>query len=149
VYAFVISLIDHNRWFQQIRETEHTIQSVLNEYLEERETSRNELTILWGYGVPSRCFSLRYANAYTGSSALREEINEICPNEWMYDVWGGYVELPDAYEPLARNEDWDVVILPERYIPEDSETFSRLVITDAMTRRYGRISLLLRDLTEP
>lgn len=133
---------DHRGWVEQIKNGEAAIEGRIEEFLDETGKTRRELTILWGYGVPSRCFALRFANAYVGQGLLRDEIDEICPNEYMYDVWGGYVELPSAYEPIAENRDWDIVVLPERFIPEGSDAYAEVVLTGAETRGYGRISML-------
>jgi hypothetical protein len=141
--GLVVAVRDQRDWRQQIVASDKAVEQIVQNHLEATNQKRGDLTILWGYGVPSRCYALRYANVYTEGAALRAEIDEICPNEWMYDVWGGYVELPLAYEPLVENDDWDVVILPERYIPEGIGRDVVVIYTEAETRGYGRVAVLL------
>lgn len=143
--ALVTAVLDHNKWSGQIRAGENAIAEIIDAQIEKSGEAREDLTLLWGYGVPSRCFALRFANVYTLGKALEREINEICPNEWMYDVWGGFVEIQNSYTQLSESEAWDILVLPERYIPEDSEQYSELILTDIPTRRYGRIAILVAD----
>ncbi len=136
---------DQHGWAKQVSESEAAIGEIMQAYLEDTGKTREELTILWGYAVPSRCYALRFANVSTEGGALQEEVDEICPNEWMYDVWGGYVELPMAYEPLVENNDWDIVILPERYVPAGVEDMAEVIYTEIQTRGFGRITMLIAD----
>jgi hypothetical protein len=142
VFSLVVAVNDQRNWLRQIKAGELAIGEFMDHYLEKKVRTYPSLTVLWGYGVPSRCYALRYGNISTERAAFNEEINQICPNEWIYDVWGDYVELPTAYEPLAENDDWDIVILPEVFIPEGIEASAHIHYTQVETRDYGRISIL-------
>ena len=140
--GWFLAVRDHSRIVADVRKADEVIAHELEKYSASSEKSIEDMTILWGYGVPSRCYALRFGNVYTEDAALTGEINELCPNEWMYDVWGGYVELPNAYEPLSENYDWDIVILPERYLPESTGSIGEITVTDALTPGYGRVVLI-------
>jgi hypothetical protein len=143
--GLVVAIRDQRSWVRKVHSGEAVIDEILQAHLDNIGKTREELTILWGYAVPSRCYALRFANAYVEGDALGEEIDELCPNEWMFDVWGGYVELPRAYEPLIENDDWDIVILPEIYIPPGIESVAKVVQTEIQTRGFGRITVLIAE----
>jgi hypothetical protein len=143
--GLVAAIKDQRSWAKQVSASEAAIDEIMQAHLEDTGKNREDLTILWGYAIPSRCYALRFANASTEGGALGEEIDEICPNEWMFDVWGGYVELPRAYEPLVENDDWDVVILPEIYVPSGIESVAKVVQTEIQTRGFGRITILFAE----
>jgi hypothetical protein len=145
LFSLVVAIKDQRSWTKQVGASEIAIDAIMQDHLKNTGKSREELTILWGYAVPSRCYALRFANASTEGGALGEEIDEICPNEWMFDVWGGYVELPMAYEPLVENDDWDVVILPEIYVPSGIERVAKVKHTEIQTREFGRITILIAE----
>jgi hypothetical protein len=142
IFGWVVAIRDHSRTVADVIRADEVIAQELEKYANDSDKSVEDMTILWGYGVPSRCYALRFGNVYTENGALTDEINELCPNEWMYDVWGGYVELPNAYEPLSENFDWDIVILPERYLPESSGSIGEITVTDALTQGFGRIAII-------
>jgi len=140
--GWAVALQDHSRIVSEVIRTDEVIAQELEKYANDSGKSVEDMTILWGYGVPSKCYALRFGNVYTENGALTGEINELCPNEWMYDVWGGYVELPNAYEPISENYDWDVAIMPERYLPEPSGSIGEITVTDALTQGFGRVAII-------
>jgi hypothetical protein len=140
--GWAVALQDHSRIVSEVIRTDEVIAQELEKYANDSGKSVEDMTILWGYGVPSKCYALRFGNVYTENGALTSEINELCPNEWMYDVWGGYVELPNAYEPISENYDWDVAIMPERYLPEPSGSIGEITVTDALAPGYGRVAII-------
>jgi hypothetical protein len=143
--SLVVAIRDQRSWVRQVHAGEAVIDEILQAHLENIGKTREELTILWGYAVPSRCYALRFANAYVEGGALGGEIDKLCPNEWMFDVWGGYVELPRAYELLIENDDWDIVILPEIYVPSGIESVAKVTHTQIQTRGFGRITILIAE----
>lgn len=147
--GWVVAIRDHSRIVADVRRADEVIAQELEKYASSSDKSIEDMTILWGYGVPSRCYALRFGNVYTEDGALIGEINELCPNEWMYDVWGGYVELPNAYEPLSENYDWDIVILPERYLPEISGSIGEITVTDALIHGFGRVAIIKVSSPDP
>ncbi len=149
VGGWFLAIRDHSQIVADVKKADEVIAYELEKYSTSSQTSIEDMTILWGYGVPSRCYALRFGNVYTGDAALTGEINELCPNEWMYDVWGGYVELPNAYEPLSENFDWDIVILPEQYLPEAYGSVGEITVTDALTPGYGRVVIIKASYPDP
>jgi hypothetical protein len=142
VIGLTLAIQNHYRGVYEVRRTEEVISLELQKYARSAGKSIKDMTILWGYGVPSRCLALRFGNVYTEAAIFRSEINEFCPNEWMYNVWSGRVELLTASGPLSENKDWDIVILPEKFIPESSGYVGEITLTDARTRRYGRVAII-------
>lgn len=140
--SLIVAVQDNHTWYKQVQTADELIEKEIDGYAAENNLSRKDLTILWGYGVPSRCYALRFGNGSTEGSALRAEIDELCPNEWKYDVWGGFVELPQAYEPLGDNCDWDLLILPERYEPSLDPGRAKTKQLSAPTRGYGNIMIV-------
>jgi hypothetical protein len=142
VVSFITALVDNHNWREQVLATDAAIVNTIDEITSETGKSREELTILWGYGVPSRCYALRYGNSSTEGSSLSEEIDEMCPNEYVYDVWIDRVMLPRAYESIGENSDWDLLIVPERFIPDVFHDRVRLTTLELWTRNYGRVAIL-------
>jgi hypothetical protein len=140
--GLIVAVQDNHAWSKQVQTADEEIDRAIADYASDNGLSRDDLVILWGYGVPSRCYALRYGNGSTENRALRAEIDELCPNEWNYDVWGGFVELPWVYEPLSDNCDWDMLILPERYLPELDSARAKVYQLSAQTRGYGKITIV-------
>jgi hypothetical protein len=140
--SMIAAVQDNHTWYKQVKAADELVEREIDGFALENNLSRDDLTILWGYGVPSRCYALRYGNGSTEAGALRAEIDQLCPNEWEYDVWGGFVELPRAYEPLSDNCDWDLLILPERFVPELDPDRAEMIQLPAQSRGYGNIVIV-------
>jgi hypothetical protein len=54
----------------------------------------------------------------------------------VYSVWGSDKEL----RPYGK---WDIIVVPENYVPEDANERGRLVFSEAETEKYGRIVFIL------
>jgi hypothetical protein len=144
IFAVFTAIVDHRAWVLRVDASVAATNDFLSEYADEQGKSEDELVVMWGYGVPSVCYALRYGNSSTENSALREEIDEICPYEFMYDVWIDRVMLPNAYEPLSENDEWDLVFLPENFIPKVSGSIGKIVDLGVGTRGYGNLSVITR-----
>jgi hypothetical protein len=144
IYAGFVAITDHRAWVTQVEDSMAASKAFVSDYAVEHGKAEEEVVVLRGYGVPSVCYALRYGNASTENSALSQEIDEICPNEFMYDIWIDRVELPTAYEPLSENDQWDLVILPERFVPEVSGSIGEVVDLGVGTRGYGNLTAITR-----
>lgn len=113
----------------------------IREYAARSGMDPAKLTILWGYGVPSRCLALRFGDLSTGL-ALEDEVDAICPNEWAYEVWGGYLQYPGAYTRTPVRRPWDLIIVPGRALPLPSEDVGGVLDTGLPTAGYGTIQIL-------
>ena len=139
----VIAGLTHLRGVDQIALADQAISREIRAFSQRSGVDEGELTILWGYGVPSRCFALRFGDGYAGRS-LQDEISAVCPDQWSYDVFGGYVELPHAYEALAANDDWDLLVVPERFRPPPSANLGLVHRTGVLSEGYGEILVITR-----
>ncbi|MGH2627275.1 MAG: hypothetical protein ACRDHY_11565, partial [Anaerolineales bacterium] len=95
VTAFVVgagmTAAGQARTARQIAAAEEILERDFREYAARSGRDPAQLTILWVYGVPSRCMALRFGDLSTGL-ALENEVDALCPNEWAYEVWGGFVQ---------------------------------------------------------
>jgi hypothetical protein len=93
----------------------------------------DSMLILWGYGVESRCYALRFGDRYTGR-AFRDEINDTCANDWAYEASVDLAELPDGSRPLGEAHGWDLLIIRASDVPADYERYGQLIYsTDGQT----------------
>ena len=137
----VTSAVGQARTARQVSIGEDVLASMIRQYAERAGRDPATLTILWGYGVPSRCFALRYGDL-SASLALQEEIDVECRNEWAYEVWGGYVQYPGAYSLGPVRREWDLIIMPERSLPLPFEEVGEILDTGIETAGYGTILIL-------
>ncbi len=140
--GLVVTLQQQSAVVANIRLAEVEVKRYTAEYAHSVGKAPESLTVLWGYGAPSRCYALRFGNMYI-QGLFAEEIGRVCPNEWTYDVWMGYVELPTVYAPVSQSHGWDLIIVPERFLPPKSPVIGRVVITPAMTEGYGRLAIVM------
>jgi len=90
--------------------------------------SPDSMVILWGYGMESGCYALRFGDRYTGR-AFNEEINEICANDWTYEASVDLAELPDGSRPLGESNGWDMLIVRSSDRRSDFEQYGRLTFS--------------------
>jgi len=83
------------------------------------------LTILWGYGAPSRCYALRFGDSYTGG-VFRDKIDELCPNDWIFDIWREKAYLPSGPVSLSESSEWDILVIPADHIPGESAALGNM-----------------------
>jgi len=129
------------RTARQIAAAEEILERTFRQYAARLGKDRAQLTILWGYGVPSRCMALRFGDLSTGL-ALEDEVDALCPNEWAYEVWGGYVQYPGAHTMASVRRPWDLIIVPGRALPLPSEEVGGVLDTGLPTPGYGTIQIL-------
>ena len=96
------------------------------------------MTILWGYGIPSRCYALRFGDSYAGH-ALQGEIDYLCPNEWEYNVFTEEVQIGSKFQRLEDSNDWDILFVREAFVPSPSDNIGEIKVVSAEPEGFGRI----------
>jgi hypothetical protein len=135
------SLGSHLRGVAQVRTSEDVISGEIEDYAQRNGLDRGNVTILWGYGVPSPCYALRFGNGYA-SGALQAEIDSVCPNEWEYLVWTDLVRKGPRLQPLQEDDTWDLLFVAEAFTPQDYSNVGEVKITSAETEGFGRIVIV-------
>ena len=105
-------------------------------YSETKDINFDEQVVLWSYGTSSPCFALYFGNSYA-SDAFTEEIQKVCPQEGRYNVWS------DG-DKLSAEEKWDIIVIPEKYLPNDAEEYGSVEVSDAIIK-YGQIFFIIAD----
>jgi len=139
--GMVASGAAHVRTVRQIALAEDVIAREIRERGQDVGVGRSQMTILWGYGVPSPCAALRFGDLYTGQS-LQAETDAVCGGEWFYDVWSGLVDRPGAYQPLSLSEDWDILIVPEAFRPPLTGRVGEILDTGIESEGYGHVLIV-------
>lgn len=122
VLSVAQSLVAHQRRVQRAAATDMEIGQVVATYARAMDRPVEGVTILWGYGTPSRCFALRFGNRYVGG-LFGDEIRGVCPREWIFNVRDQVAELPGGTLPLASTDQWDVLVILERNLNESTSGF--------------------------
>ena len=117
--------------FANLHNIENEIARFKIQYAAEVGKDPEALTTFTGYGIPSRCFSLRFGNIYAGG-IFNEEIDEICPYEGIYDVFFGSPEI-------VASDSWDLLIIPENKLPDSIEEVGTISLSNLLSQGYGRI----------
>jgi len=139
--GMVASAAAHVRTVRQIALAEDVIAREIRERGRDVSLERSQMTILWGYGVPSPCAALRFGDLYTGQS-LQAETDSVCGGEWFYDVWSGLVDRPGAYQPLSLSVDWDILIVPEAFRPTLTGRVGEILDTGIESESYGNFLIV-------
>ena len=126
---------------RQIALAEDVIAGAIRQRGEALGVDRSQMTILWGYGISSPCGALRFGDLYTGQ-ALIAEIDSVCGGEWFYNVWSGFIDRPNAYQPLTASEDWDILIVPEAFRPALVGRVGAILDTGIESQGYGTILIV-------
>jgi len=53
--------------------------------------------------------------------------------------------MPGVFEPLASNDDWDILIVPERYGPALSPQVAEIVDTGVESDGHGHVLIVIRS----
>lgn len=114
-------------------------QQIKADYALENELDPDSVLTLWSYGTASPCMALRFGNIYA-NGAFVKEINELCPSDWLYDVWSEAVIVPSGSFNLEGYEDWDILVISERYLPDDLERYGKVIGSE-----FGSISYILAE----
>lgn len=137
-----IALSNHLDTVRKVRFAEAVIVGEIEAFSEKSGVDPGQLSILWSYGVPARCNALRFGNGEAGS-ALSDEIYSVCANEWEYVIWTGAVQVGSQYEALHLSDDWQILFVPEAYLPPATGSIGEVRITDAQTEGDdGRIAVV-------
>ena len=119
--GFLLSIVQtlgaHERRIRIAALTEAEIGQLVTRYARAADRRPDDIVILWGYGTSSRCYALRFGNSYVGG-LFAEEIRDLCPQQWVFNVWDQAVELPHGMEPLAQATGWDILAILERRLNE-------------------------------
>jgi hypothetical protein len=114
-------------------------QQIKADYAIEKKRDPDKVLTLWSYGTASPCMGLRFGNVYTNGS-FTEEINTLCPRDWRYVVWTETVTLPNGVTTLDASEDWDILVVSERFAPDDLEGYGKIIKSN-----HGSIMYVLAE----
>jgi hypothetical protein len=136
--------IDHFGAVHGLARAERAVAEFIQAYAAQRSARPEDLTVLWGYGTPTRCSALRYGDDLSGGY-LQSEITSLCNNQWFYEDFSQRVIIPGTDPQLESNTAWDILILPENYAPHIAGRFAQtLNLADfgarslvAVTRKEG------------
>lgn len=131
----------HVQTVRQIALAEDAIARQIRDRGEALGLDRSQMTVLWGYGVPSPCAALRFGDLYAGR-ALQSEVDSACSGEWFYDVWSGFVDRPGSYQPVTVSEEWDILIVPEAFRPPLTGRVGAILDTGIGSEGYGNILIV-------
>ncbi len=109
---------------------------------EEAGKSQESITVLWGYGTASSCFALRFGDIYSGG-VFDDEIEKICPGDWMYDVWSEKAILPNGPQDIINSDDWDLLVVPAKKRPQNMDRSAKIINSG-----YGTVEYIIRIVAE-
>jgi len=109
---------------------------------EEAGKSQESIAVLWGYGTASSCFALRFGDIYSGG-VFDSEIENICPDDWMYDVWSEKAILPNGPQDLINSDEWDLLVVPAKKRPQDMDHAGKIFYSE-----YGTVEYITRSVTD-
>jgi hypothetical protein len=133
--SLFLSVRDHHWRMTNIKLAEAELSKLKLEQADALGKKPEDLRIHWGYGTRSPCFALHFGNKWAGR-AFNEEVFEICSRDVVYNVWASDEKL-QTYGP------WDIIVVPENYLAQDSDRHGRVVFSEAKTEKYGRIVFIL------
>jgi hypothetical protein len=133
----ILQAINENR---EIITNIHLMEAEVREqrinYSKMKDIDLDEQVVLWSYGISSPCFALYFGNSYA-SNVFTEEIQQVCPQEGRYNVWS------DG-DKLLTEEKWDIIVIPEKYLPTDAEEYGSVEVSNAISK-YGQIFFIVAD----
>jgi len=104
-------------------------------------TGEESVTVVWGYGTSSPCFGLRFGDQYA-AHIFQRELSDLCPHDWMYDVWSEEVILDDATVPIDKSWAWDILVVPVRFLPTNAANLGEVFISDVEST-FGPIAYIV------
>jgi len=102
---------------------------------------KESVTVVWGYGTSSPCFALRFGDQYA-AHIFQRELSDLCPHDWMYDVWSEEVILDDATVPIDKSWAWDILVVPVRFLPINAADLGQVFISDVEST-FGPIAYIV------
>jgi len=104
-------------------------------------TGKESVTVVWGYGTSSPCFALRFGDQYA-AHIFQRELSDLCPHDWMYDVWSEEVILDGATVPIDKSRAWDILVVPVRFLPLRAANLGEVFISD-VDSTFGPIAYIV------
>lgn len=129
---------------QQVHAATQEMDLFLENYAQENGINQQTITVLYTYGIPSRCFALRYGSSYA-NNGLSAEIDTICPNKYKLGLWENSVHLSDGSLLPPEDVNWDIIITLESMILEfpDLQTYGDLAFSDTWLPSFGKIAYIV------
>jgi hypothetical protein len=127
VYGLGSAIAAHRRTVARAEQSEADLRRLESEI--QARTGKDSIAVLWGYGTTSPCYALRFGNIYTANLFSRE-LQDICPNDWMYDVWGELAILADGPVRLEESRDWDLLVVPADFLPANAAELGEVIRSD-------------------
>lgn len=106
--SFVQAFQFHQERLNRVATFDATVQRGLEQYANITGHPQEEMRIFWSYATHSPCTGFWFGNEYA-DRAFTDELEQICVNEQMFNVWPDGVVLGNEFTPLERGE-WDVLI---------------------------------------
>jgi len=142
IVAFVLffltlarSMYIHRLVTQQVHDAVEVVDTYLDDLAFDLGRERRSLTILWVYGMPSKCAALWYGNQYT-DYALADEISSVCPRDLIFNLWENRVVLSNGSSVPVDQSSWDIIVANEAAII-DFPTLTELGTLDYSEARLG------------
>jgi hypothetical protein len=125
---------------QQVQAATQEMDLFLENYAQENEINQQTITVLYTYGIPSRCFALRYGSSYA-KNGLSAEIDTICPNKYKLDLWENRVHLSDGSLLPPEDVNWDIIFTLESLITEfpDLQKYGDFAFSDTWLPSFGKV----------
>jgi hypothetical protein len=105
---FMRAISFHHERINRVAEFDATVQLAMDNYAGAIGTTPESLRVYWAYPANSRCMGLWFGNEYA-DRAFSGELEQVCVNEQMFNVWPQGVVLGDRFVPLENGE-WDILI---------------------------------------
>jgi hypothetical protein len=122
---------------QNIRKVESELESIRSSYIKKIGREPESIRLLWAYGVGSKCAALHFGNRLS-NYVFSEEIDRVCPNEGVYMIWR-------KVNRIRPDERWDIIVIPESFVPENANDFGFIQRSDAETKKYGQVVYIIRS----
>ena len=111
--------LDTNRYLKSYQKD---IDDFISSYSQKNQVSPDQVKVYWTYNTYSPCYSLWLANDFS-KKRFTNEINELCPNDFQFDVWDRTITGTDlrGLETLLNQQEHIIVIGNNRTIAKNAE----------------------------
>jgi len=145
VYSLGSAIALHRQTVTRAEQSETDLRRLKSEI--QARTGKYSIHVLWGYGTTSPCYALRFGDIYTAGLFSRE-LRELCPNDWMYDVWGELAILDEGTVRLEESPEWDILVVPADFLPKNAAELGELVASDVESA-FGPIVYVVSNRPRP